>query len=331
MILVSVVVVSWDGLDQLTRCLPSLMASLRLVPGESEVFVVDNGSSDGTAEYVAATYPSVRLIRNSANRGFGAANNQAFARASGRFIATLNNDTVVDERWLVELLAAIEPDAAVGSVSAQMRFLDWPEVINTTGIEVDRLGIARDRLDGEPVSASETTPTEVFGACAGAAVYRAELLEGLRGFDESFFAYYEDVDLAWRARRAGWRCRYVPTAVVFHEYSATTRRIPRLKTYLIARNRIWMVAKNASVRQVLGGNVVRTLADEAARVVGSLFLERSTAGIRGRLAGMWGLPAALRKRGDLPMLDPAEFSEPVPLRQRLRSRLGRDRLLLAHP
>lgn len=323
--LVSVVIVSWNGRQHLERCLPTLARSLVLVPGKCEVFVVDNGSTDGTLEYLRDKHPDIHVVSNDTNVGFGAANNQAFARASGRYVATLNNDTEVDERWLAELVGAIEREPDVGSVTAQMRFLARPDVINTTGVVIDRTGISRDRLDGQPVTASETVPTEVFGACAGAALYRANLLRQLGGFDDAFFAYLEDADLAWRARRAGWRCLYVPTAVVLHEYSATTRRVPHLKTYLIARNRLWMMAKNASPRQLWIEPLRRPL-DEAVRVAGSLLRERTTAGVRGRIAGLRGMPQVRRHAPELPFLDLDQFAEPRRLRELVRARLRRDAL-----
>lgn len=324
-VLASVVIASWDGRVHLERCLPSLMRSLSAVEAACEVVVVDNGSVDGTYEYLTRSHPEVVLLRNETNLGFGAANNQAFARARGRYIATLNNDTEVDFRWLAELVAAMEQDPRLGSASAQMRFLSRPDLINTTGIVVDRAGISADRLDGLPIAASETVPTEIFGACAGAALYRAELLRQLGGFDERFFAYLEDVDLAWRARRAGWRSVYVPTSVVLHRYSATSARIPNLKTYLIARNRMWMLAKNASRRQLLLEPPRRVL-DEGARLAGSLLRERTMEGVRGRVAGLIGMPAARRRGPTLPFLDLDEFDPPRTLRGLVRARLRRDHL-----
>src|SRR5207237_3331957 len=134
----------------------------------------------------------------------------------GEWIFTLNNDTTVDSGVLNALLRAARERADVGHLAAQQRFSHDPTRLCSAGLVLDRLGINAERLIGEPVTASEREPTEVFGACGGAAMYRGEMLEQLGGLDESFVFGLEDADLAWRAQMRGWRCLYVPDAVVFH-------------------------------------------------------------------------------------------------------------------
>lgn len=312
-VVVSVVLVTWNGREHLEGCLPSLMASLERVPGECEVLVVDNGSADGSADLIRSQYPSIVLIENPDNRGFSAANNQGIERARGRYVATLNNDTEVDPMWLVRLVDVLDADPTLGFAAAELRYLQKPGVLNSAGITVDRGGVAGDRLSEHPIADAEREPTEVFGACAAAALYRRELMHALGGFDESFFAYLEDVDLAWRARRAGWRCAFVPGAVVWHEYSATSRRQPTLKLYLSGRNRVWLLAKNASARHLLRYAWYIALNDLAESFY-ALLRQRNSAPIRGRLAGLRGVRAALATRRSLPFLPLDAFADPRPVR-----------------
>jgi hypothetical protein len=147
--------------------------------------------------------PEAVLVALPENRGVPAAASEGIRRSRGAWIALVNNDVVVEPDALAELLAAGDSAPEVGSVAAQMRFASDPGVINSAGIAVDRLGIARDRLLGEPVSASEERPVEVFGASGGAALHRRRMLDEVGGMDETYFFALEDVDLAFRLRLAG--------------------------------------------------------------------------------------------------------------------------------
>ena len=206
--------------------MPALLA--QEAPGGFEVLVVDNDSRDGTPDVIAeiASRDSrVRLIRNPTNAGFAPANNRATDEARGEFVVTLNNDTVPEPGWLDALVSVAASDARIGSVASQMVFAHDPETIQSAGIRIDRAGIAWDRGSGDP-RMKPGPPVPVFGASAGAALYRRAMLRQLGGFDPSYFMYLEDVDLAWRLRRAGWRIRYEPGGVVVHEQGRSTRRHP---------------------------------------------------------------------------------------------------------
>ena len=209
---VAVIVLNWNGWHYLEGCLAAL--ANQTYPN-FEVVVVDNGSTDGSPDLVAGRYPSVRLILNSTNRGFAAANNQAIQATSTAYVATLNNDTKVEPDWLAALVAAGEAHPEAGAIASKMVFAHAPEVINSCGIGLDRAGIAWDLEGGCRVEAA-TQAREVFGACAGAALYRRTMLDEIGLFDEDFFAYMEDVDLAWRGRLAGWSAVFAPGAVVTH-------------------------------------------------------------------------------------------------------------------
>lgn len=289
---VSVVILNWNGRRYLDDCLTSLEA--QNYPG-FEVILVDNGSTDGSVEWVAGRFPQVQVIRNETNVGFAAGNNQAIRASQAEFVVTLNNDTRVEPGWLAALVAAAEEDPAVGMCASKMLFAGRPGIINSTGINLDPVGIAWDRRGGELDDGQETEPTEVFGPCAGAALYRRAMLDQIGLFDERFFAYMGDVDLAWRARLAGWCCLYVPRARVYHVHSATAREGSPFKNRLLGRNKIWTIAKNYPTARLALYLPLIMLYDLAA-VLYALAVRRDISSLQGRLQGLRGLSDVWRQR-----------------------------------
>jgi GT2 family glycosyltransferase len=180
---------------------------------------------------VRACVPQVRLIENGENRGFAIANNQAIRASASEFVATLNNDTEVDPGWLGALVQALETDPSIGMCASKMLLADRRAVVDSAGIAVDKAGIVWNREGERDSHPGAAALVPVFGPCAGAALYRRAMLDEIGLFDEDFFAYMEDVDLAWRAQWAGWGCVYVPQAIVYHVHSATGREGSHCKNY----------------------------------------------------------------------------------------------------
>lgn len=289
---VDVIIPNWNGRDLLARCLPAVLGQVGVRFG---VIVVDNGSVDGSIEVVRRLAPQARIVANPTNRGFAAAVNQGIRAATAPYIATLNNDAVPDRAWLGQLLAAAA-DPTVGACASKMLFADRPDVINSAGIAVDRAGIAWDRLGGAPADTADATrPAEVFGACAGAALYRRAMLEDIDLFDEAFFAYLEDVDLAWRARLAGWRAVYVPEARVWHQHSATAGEGSPLKSRLLGRNKWWTIVKCYPSPDLLHALPAILLYDVLS-VAHQVLIRRNFASLAGRLEALAGLRRCLEQR-----------------------------------
>ncbi|HOU12364.1 MAG TPA: glycosyltransferase family 2 protein [Anaerolineae bacterium] len=239
--LVNVVIPSWNGQALLVACLEALQQqTLR----DFAVYVVDNGSTDGSVAYLAEHFPQAKVITNTQNLGFATAVNQGIRAGQSRYVAVLNNDTEVSPDWLAVLVSTAENSPDVGMCASKMLFADNAQMINSTGICVDRVGMVWDRRGGESDDAAEVGPVEIFGPCGGAALYRREMLDAIGLFDEDFFAYMEDVDLAWRARIAGWRCMYVPQARVLHRHSSTGKEGSPFKSFHLGRNKVWLIAKN---------------------------------------------------------------------------------------
>ncbi len=289
---VSIIILNWNGRRYLKNCLQAVFAQTYR---DFEVVLVDNGSSDGSTELVRTHFPDVRLIENTHNRGFAAANNQAIRATTLEFVATLNNDTRVEPGWLEALVHAMEAAPQVGMCASKMLFADPPHLINSTGIALDRAAIAWDRMGGQPDTPEDPTPPPVFGACAGAALYRRSMLDHIGLFDEDFFAYLEDVDLAWRAQLAGWQAVYVPQARVYHHHSATAQEGSPFKRRLLGRNKVWLVVKNYPT-PALYKYLPAILAYDWIAVGYTLLVQRDLNPLQGRLSSRSRLPRMLKKR-----------------------------------
>ncbi|MGI8422722.1 MAG: glycosyltransferase family 2 protein [Chloroflexota bacterium] len=334
---VSIVVVTWNGLAHLERCLPAALAQHLDGRDTLELIVVDNASADGTPDYLqglAKRDTRVRLLRNDYNLGFAGPNNQGIEFARGEFVATLNNDAPPEPAWLAALLDTARTDARIGSVASRMVFAHAPDVVQSAGIAIDRAAIAWDRDVGRPVAHCDRGVTEVFGASAGAALYRRTMLRELGGFDSRFFLYLEDVDLAWRARLAGWRAVHAPRAVVRHAHSASAKEGSPLKNWHLGRNKVWTTVKcypAAGLRRYLGAVVAYDLAS----LPYTVSTKRDLSAVTGRLAALRGLAPFLRERAHLQRRHPdgwamtREWMEPLKTPREVFGRYRRLRRVLS--
>ena len=243
---VSVVTPNYNGRKFLETFFESLNNDSELI---GEVIIVDNGSTDGSREYIKSAsfnFPVI-LIENEENTGFAPAVNQGIRKASHEHIFSLNNDTEVREgciRAMVDLMSSADD---IFSVQAKMLQYNNKELIDDVGDEYNLL--AWTKKTGENHRSDEYSEVcDIFSACAGAAMYRKSLLEEVGMFDDSFFAYMEDVDLAIRSRIFGYRNLLCPDAVVYHIGSATSgSRYNEFKVRLAARNNVWVVYKNLPI------------------------------------------------------------------------------------
>jgi GT2 family glycosyltransferase len=282
---VSAIVLAFGKEALLDACLRSLRAALARIEAPTELIIVVNRlSAEGRRQLERSTRDQV-VVDPGRNLGFAGGVVAGLERARGDWIALVNDDCVVEPGALAAMLEAGEQSDEIGSVAAQVRFAERSDVINSAGIEVDELGVAHERLLGAPVAASEPDVVEVFGASGGAGLFRRRMLEQVGGFDESFFAYLEDADLAWRAQMNSWHCVYAPTAVVMHHHSATLGHRSSEKYFLVGRNRVRMLAKNATRSQLLCRGV-RMAAYDLAYVVFVAIRARTLSPLRGRLSGL---------------------------------------------
>lgn len=240
---VTVVIVNWNGERFLDRCLSALLAQT-VIP--NEIILVDNGSSDASLDIVRR-YPLVRVLERNENLGFARGNNVAIqaAAAESEWIALLNPDAFPAPRWLEALLSTVQDSPDLDVFGSKLVNAADPSVLDGAGDAYHMSGLVWRMGHGEPVVHFSEEVREAFSPCAAAALYRRSALIQVGGFDEDFFCYVEDVDLGFRLRLAGYRCCYIPAAVVYHVGSGTTGgQHSDFALYHGHRNLVWTFVKD---------------------------------------------------------------------------------------
>jgi N-acetylglucosaminyl-diphospho-decaprenol L-rhamnosyltransferase len=251
--------------------------SVRRQTATAGVCVVDNGSRDGSREMVRAEHPEVRLLELGRNRGFGSAVNAAARSSEAEVVCLLNNDAVADESFVEELLSVAEESGAE-AVAGCLRRPDG--TIDSAGVQVDRSLIAYDHLHGEPYPPPPGVAAPL-GPCGGAAAFDRAALREEGGYDEGFFAYLEDVDLAVRMRLAGMRCEIAPRAFAWHHHAGTLGAGSSAKNRLLGRGRGRLLWKHGGALPV--GARARGHLVDAVTYAGQVALDRNVGAVRGRL------------------------------------------------
>jgi GT2 family glycosyltransferase len=293
----SIVIPHWNGRQHLDDCLNALR---RQTYRDFEVILVDNGSTDGSQEYVREHFPEVRLLELGENRGFTGAGNAGHAAAEGKFIFLLNNDTEADPGWLAAVMDAFQRHPEVGSVASKMLLFDQRDRFHTAGDYYREDGIPGNRGVWQRDEGQYQQEELVFSACGGAAAYRRAMTEQIGFLDDDFFFSCEDVDIAWRAHLAGWEVLYVPTAVVYHKLKASSGAGP-MSSYHDGRNFLYVIWKNYP-GSLLRRNWLKLLRAQLGISWEALRAWRGTAArarLRGQLAGLLGFFKMLPKRAKI--------------------------------
>lgn len=302
---VSVVIPHLNGWAYLRDCLNSL-AQQGVKP--LEVIVVDNGSTDDTFEQMAKCFPWVSLLRLGRNRGFPGAVNAGIRGARGDYIALLNNDTVVDPDWLSALVDVLDTHPDVGSCASRVLRAEEPSRIWSAGDNYRTDGLAENRGARQPDGPDFDRFADVFGAGGVASLFRRAALDCVGLLDEDLFAYYEDVDLAFRLQLAGYRCLYVPGARVLHVGSATARHLSHFAQYYGNRNEWLVVVKNWPLSLLLRRLPLLVLTQLKLLAYNSYYCHWPTA-FRAKLAALALTPRFLWKRRSVQRLRRAPIEE----------------------
>ncbi len=292
----TVTIPNYNGKELLAHMLPSLQAqTLR----EFAIVVVDDCSTDDSLAYLKAEWPHVRVLALPVRGGVTAAMNACLRAADSELVGLFNNDMELDPGCLTELVRELDRHPEVGSVTPKM--LDFAErgVLDGAGDLLSWRGGGRRRGHGHRDVGQYDSPEEVFGPCGGAALYRHSALETVGSFDEGYFAYYEDIDWAFRAQLAGVRCRYVPSAVLYHRGSATLGQgMTDSNGYLLWRNPVWLIAK-CYPAPTLMRHAPSLLRGQVGNFYCALRERRPRVWVRAMRDALIGLPAALHKRGQV--------------------------------
>jgi hypothetical protein len=302
---VSIVIPNWNGRQWLPGCLAAVAAQDR---APDEVMVVDNGSRDGSLAYLRAEHPAVRVLALGTNTGFAHAANEGLQAAVGEFVALINTDVVLAADWLARTAHTLERDARTASVACKMLSLSDPTKVYDAGDILRRDGACEQRGRFMTDDGRWDRPGQVFGACAGAAVYRRSAVLALGGFDERYFAYLEDIDLALRLALAGWRCAYEP-AVALHAGEGSSHQLTGGHHRLVTRNTLVLVA---------GFFPGRWLPLVAYRQLGWMWQaareRRLVAHVRAMAEALPMLPGALRSRAAVRATAQRRIDEVIPAR-----------------
>ena len=288
----SYVIPSWNGLEYLKVVLPSLAAQSFT---DTETIVVDNGSTDGSLEYLKQHWPEVSVLVLGENRGFAPAMNEGIAVARGELIALLNNDLELAPNWTQIMVETASTHPEAGMFGGKVLNYYNRTKLDGAGEVMTWFSVAVKRGSGQDDTGQFDTAEAVFGPNTSAAVYRRQLMETLDGFDADFFVYLEDTDLHLRAQLAGFTAWYEPTAVAFHMEGSTAKRMPKKMLRLWHRNRVWLVLKNYPAGKLLR-HFPKLLWANAKTFYGAVRHRELTA-----LAAAWGmawldLPNLIRKR-----------------------------------
>ena len=238
---VTIVIVTYNSAKFTENCLRSVQ---KLDTGRQnfDVVIVDNNSADATLREVRGNFPGIKIIENKINLGFAGANNVAIKEIKTKYVALLNPDTEVDNAWLSELVNIAESDPKIGMVGSKVLSLKDRKTVLSYGVTLCKSGRAIETIDAG---------MEPFCPSGVSTLYRKELLDSVGALDGDFFAYFEDVDLAWRAKRAGWKCAYACKSIVYHHVSANWIYGSPAQMYYCIRNRLWTIAKNWPASYIL--------------------------------------------------------------------------------
>ncbi len=240
---ISFIIVTFNSADFIVDCLESIE---NLSFSNSEIIIVDNLSVDNTIEIIENTFKNVTLIKSNTNSGFVGGCNFGFQYASGEFIALINPDIILDSKWLSQMLSyAHTPEHEhTGSFASKMiNITAVPHVIDTAGDGFSSILKSFKRGEGENISEFDAHEF-VFGACAGAALYKRKMIEDIGFFDDAFFLLHEDSDLNVRAQLAGWKTFYVPSAIAYHKVRSSIGNMSDTSVYYSLRNSELMRIKN---------------------------------------------------------------------------------------
>jgi len=292
---VSVIIVNWNGAGLIRECLESI--SLQTYK-HFEIIVVDNASSDHSVKFVRDRFPNVRLVQLPANLGFAGGNSEGLRMAKGEYIALFNNDAVAAPNWLEELIGAMKENDRIGICASKLLMHNDPDLIDSAGDGCVTSGHGIKR--GNRESTERFMEKEyVFGACAAAALYRRKMIDEIGFLDEDFFINCEDTDLNFRAQLMGWKCIYVPTAVVIHKVSATIVGLSDRGLYYSSRNDECVWIKNMPLSLM-----IRYLHHKLIQELGTISyfcVKKGMWGpvLRGKRDAIRILPRLLRKRREV--------------------------------
>ncbi|MEM2146405.1 MAG: glycosyltransferase family 2 protein [Candidatus Jordarchaeaceae archaeon] len=251
---ISVIVINYNGKHYLEECFSSLE---KQTYKNFDAYLLDNASKDGSPDYVAHKFPWVKILRFDKNYGFAKAYNKAIDIIKSKYVVLLNNDTVLDPKWLEELVKFIDSDEKIFAVGSKILFYDKPNVIQNAGSKATRIGAGIELCFGEKDRSS--IQEKFIGLCGAAMLLKREIFKKIGGLDEDYFICFEDLDLCWRAWLNGYKTLLVPTSIVYHKHGGTmkkTKIYSQRYRYFSHRNAFYNIIKNFEIKNLFLGLIL---------------------------------------------------------------------------
>lgn len=318
--LVSIIVVNWNGRNLLQDCLGAILDQSYQ---NYEIIVVDNASQDDSVDFITKRYPRVKVISLKENTGFTGGNITGVNAASGEFIVLLNNDATLSKDWLHHMVTALREDNSLGSCSSKI-IIDGTNKIDSVG-DTFTTAFTGTKIGEYQQESLFEQKCLVPGACAAAVIYKKEMLDRIGFLDEDFYLNHEDTDLNMRAWLAGWKCLFVPEAVVYHKVSASIGVLSDTSVYFFSRNNEWVWVKNVPLKYIILKFPQRVIYELASFGYFCVLKNKWKPFLRGKFDALKGVRTMLKKRKQIQALIKLSDSEIrgglVPVLDYLKTRL----------
>lgn len=299
---IAVVILNWNGKQLLEQFLPAM---IKYSAGDADIYVADNNSPDDSVEFIKTNFPTVKIVQNKENGGYAKGYNDALQYIDADIYALINSDIEVTKNWLKPIISEFESDQE--TVAIQPKILDFKdksklEYAGAGGGFIDFFGYpyCRGRIFAnlEADDGQYDDSTDIFWASGACFFIRKEVYHELSGFDEDFFAHYEEIDLCWRAKNEGYSIKYIGTSTVYHVGGATLDQANPRKTYLNFRNSLYSILKNVPSSYLILVILLRLKLDGWAglKFLVELKPKHTWAIIKAHLNFYWHVPKFLKKR-----------------------------------
>jgi len=300
---VSVIILNYNGKQHLKECFESLKR-LNYPVKKCELIMADNASSDDSVEYVRKNFPEIKVIKFNKNYGYSGGNNKGvkYTHSKSDYVVFLNNDTVVDENWLIELIKPLKDSTICGSASKTLNYYN-KTIIDSAGGKITPIGgcFAIGQFEKDVGQYNKKIYVGTLGH--GSILIKKEIFNNFNGFDEDYFIYQDDVDLLWNLWLAGYKLLYVPTSILYHKYGASggDSRIGQFRIYYVTKNTLMNIVKHFEKSNIIKGFVITIFYSTFRIIMYSIKLrfESAFAIVRGYFTFLVELPKTLKKRKNI--------------------------------
>lgn len=294
---VSFIVVNYNGSKFIESCINSIYEQ---VFTDFEIIIVDNNSEDRSTELIKQKFPNVKLVKLNSNKGFTGGNNAGLKIASGKYIALVNNDVILDRYWLHYMTKGIEEFPDIGLCSSKI-IISGTDKIDSIGDKFTTAFTGTKVGEYQPEK-NFNTPLDMNGVCAASALYKRKMIDRIGFFDDMFFLNHEDTDLNMRAWLAGYKCRFIPKAIAYHDVNRTIGTLSNTSVYYFSRNNVWVWLINVPLYFMLRNAFQRIIYEVTAALFYCVIHKKYKPFLKGKIDALVSLKSILQKRKQVQQL-----------------------------